>query len=85
MRAKFRATMVSAVAPHRPVRCFFSSLLSPSFFLGAAPGRALGADPAAGAFGPDGAGLHRLGPVKNGFTAIRLRLLQQLLACGVNG
>ena len=34
MRAKFRATMVSAVAPHRPMRCFFSSPVSPSFFLG---------------------------------------------------
>ena len=33
MRAKFRATMVSAVAPHRPTACFFCS--SPSFaFLG---------------------------------------------------
>src|SRR3989339_24599 len=34
MRAKLRATMVSAVAPHRPMRCFFSAVVSPSFFLG---------------------------------------------------
>ena len=48
------------------------------------PAGTLSADAAAGAFGADGAGLHGIGPVPNGFNAFRLGLLHHFFGGGIN-
>jgi hypothetical protein len=39
---------------------------------------------AATSFCTNGAGLHRIGPVEDGFTSIGLRFLQHLYRCWIN-